>query len=546
MEKMVEEKKEYYIDGIEYEHPDYEKFAPRWKKARDLIEGEDTVKNSSNRETYIPRLSGHDNTPQGNADYASFVEYAELFNATGRTVDAYRGLLNRKLPLIRVPKKAEDLINSFTIKNESMHSFIEQQEVEVIITNRVGLMIDHPFVKEGSRITKEQAKNMNMSPYATLFTAESIINWEETRINNRIVTSLVVLRESEMVRRDSFEPEEEITYRVLELDTQGFYRQRIIKPETVVDPMDKKMKTTRNVIKETIYPEWDGKRMQFIPFYPITAQGITWELTKSVISDLVYVNIAHLRNTAIHEKALSWTASPTPVFSGLPEDTQKVRIGSSTAVTIAMGGTAKYLEYEGRGLEDIAKSLTKKEQQMAILGAKILATEVNGVESGEAAMIHRAGEQGILADIATTVGGATEKAIRVICDWRKVAYNDKNIVVDITKDYTPAVIDANTILAMGKEVSDGRLSYESYVGAMQRGEIIPPTRTAKDELDLINKTHKGTILSTKENVTYLDKKKSDDILGRGDDILEKETKKEAVVVKEPLQGEPPAEQETLE
>ena len=542
--KKIEGTDRHFIDGIEYEHPDYEKYAPRWKKARDIIEGEDTVKNSANRETYIPRLSGHDNTPQGNADYDSFVEYAELYNATGRTVDAYRGLLNRKLPFIKLPKSVSDLKNAFTIKNESMHTFIEQLEVEVCITNRAGLLIDHPFVKEGSRITKQQAKHMNMSPYASLYTAEAIINWEESRINNRIVTNLVVLKEVELVRNKSYTPEEVITYRVLELDKEGYYRQVVARPEVIEDPMTKKTKTHIEV-KETIYPERGGEKMRFIPFYPITAQGITWELNKSVIGDLVSVNIAHLRNTAIHEKALAWTSSPTPVFSGLPDDTQKVRIGSSTAVTIAMGGTAKYLEYEARGLEDIAKALDKKEQQMAILGAKILATEVNGVESGEAAMIHRAGEQGILADIATTIGGAMEEAIRVICDWRKVVYSDKDIVVEITKDYTPAVIDANTILAMGKEVSDGRLSYESYVGAMQRGEIIPPTRTAAEELKLINKTHKGTILSTKENVMYLDKKKSDDILGRGDDIIEKETKKETVV-EEPLQGQATAEQETLE
>lgn len=537
--KKTEGTEQYYIDGIEYEHPEYEKFAPRWKKARDIIEGEDTVKASANRETYIPRLSGHDRTTQGNADYESFVQYAELFNASGRTVDAYRGLLNRKLPLVRVPKKVEDLLNSFTIKNESMHTFIEQLEVEIIVTNRAGLLVDHPYVSEGLRITKREADNMNMSPYATLYSAESIINWEEKRVNNKIVTSLVVLRESELVRKDSYEPEEVITYRVLELDDGGNYRQLVIQPETEEDPMSKQMKT-RNVLKETIYPMRDGKRMKVIPFIPITAQGITWELSKSVIGDLVNVNIAHLRNTAIHEKALAWTASPTAVFSGLPDDEQTIRIGSSTAVVVSPGGTAKYLEYEGRGLSDISDALTKKEQQMAILGAKILATEVNGVESGEAAMIHRAGEQGILADIATTVGGAMERAIRIICDWRKVSYNDKDIIVDITKDYTPAVIDANTILAMGKEVSDGRLSYESYVGAMQRGEIIPPTRTPAEELALINKTHKGTILSTKEKVTFLDKKKSDDILGRGDDIIEKETKKEEVVEK-PLQGQEPTE-----
>ena len=503
----------YYIEGVEFQHPEYKKYAPRWKKARDVIDGEDTLKSIGNRETYIPRLSGHINTKQGNDDYASFVEYAEFYNATGRSVEAYRGLLNRKLPQIKVPNEAKDLINSFTIKGESMHTFIEQLEVETTITNRVGLLIDHPYIDPDKKLSKHDAKNMNLSPYGALYPAEAIINWEEKRINNRIMTNLVVLREEEYVRVATFLPEIKTTYRVLELDLNGFYRQVVIEPEAVSSGLDKQI-VTRNVVKSVVYPTWNGEMMNFIPFYPITAQGITWELTKSVIADLVNVNIAHFRNTAFHEKAIAWTASPTAVFSGLPDDTQSVAIGSTQAVIIAPGGTAKYLEYEGDGLSSIKEALDKKEQQMAILGAKILANEIKGVESGEAALIHRAGEQGILADIATTIGGAMEKAIRIICDWRVIRYKDNDIVVDINKDYTPAIIDANTVIALGQEVNAGRLSYESYIGAMQRGEIIPPTRTAKEEIRLINKTHKGALIGSKEKLTYLEKRQMDDVLNR--------------------------------
>ena len=64
-----------------------------------------------------------------------------------------------------------------------------------------------------------------------MYPAESIINWEETRINNKIVTSLVVLKEVDYVRINSVMPMEQITYRVLELDDNGFYRQIIVQPE---------------------------------------------------------------------------------------------------------------------------------------------------------------------------------------------------------------------------------------------------------------------------------------------------------------------------
>lgn len=502
-----------YVDGVDYLHPDYIQYATRWQKARDLLEGEDELKKTGKRETYLPRLPGHTNSTDGNADYEAFVQYAELYNATGRTVDAYRGLLNRKLPRIRLPRQAEDLREDFTIKGESIFTFIEQVEVEVIATNRVGIFVDYPYVSGDSRLSKFDAKRMNMTPYATMYTTENIINWEEKRINNRILTTLVVLRETEYIRTASFVPEEITIYRILELDDEGYYRQIIIQPELVDGGRGMPHRTTTyNIVKEVVYPLQNGAKMTYIPFYPVTAQGITWEINKSVIEDLMNVNLSHYRNTAIYEKALVWTASPTAVFSGIPTETESIPIGSSQAVIIQQGGTAKYLEYEGHGLDDLKQALDKKEQQMAILGAKILATEVNGVESGEAAMIHRAGEQGILSDIATTISSAIEKVLRIICDWRKINYTN-NIEVEINRDYTPAVIDANTIIALGREVQAGRLSYETYVSALQRGEIIPMNRTAKEELKLINKMYEPTLTSSKQQVSYIDKKYKDTIFG---------------------------------
>jgi hypothetical protein len=495
----------FYVEGVDYLHPDYEKYMYRWQKARDIIEGESEIKKPGKAESYLPRLPGQASTYEGNQEYTSFLQYAQLYNATGRTVDAYRGLLNRKLPHVKLPDSVKDLVNSFTIKGESMHTFIEQLEVEVITTNRVGVFVDHPYKDPDVFLSQYDVKRMNMHPYATLYTAESIINWEEKRINNRIVTTLVVLKEVDIVRLTSFTPEEIITYRVLELDEEGYYRQIIIQPQYETVGLQK-LKREMNVIKAIVYPMQNGKKMDFIPFYPITAQGITWELNKSVIEDLINVNISHYRTTAIYEKALIWTASPTAVFSGLPEDVDTISIGSSKAVIVAPGGMAKYLEYEGAGLSSLENALKMKEQLMVVLGAKILSNEGRGVESGEAALIHRAGEQGILADIATTVGGAIEKLIRIICDWRGVSYNDSDILVEINKDYTPLIIDANTIVALGKEVNDGRLSYESYVGAMQRGEIIPATRTASEELDLIKQSFEPVTLASKTTLRYLDKK----------------------------------------
>lgn len=515
-----------YIDGIDYLHPEYVRYHDRWQKIRDVIEGQEALKNPAVSEKYIPRLSGHTYTLQGQQSYESFVNYAELYNATGRTVDAYRGLLNRKLPSVTAPDALEYVLDDFTIKGESIYTFIEQLEVELITTNRVGIFVDYPYVDPESRLSKADMARMNMNPYATMYPAESIINWEETRINNKIVTSLVVLKEVDYVRINSVMPMEQITYRVLELDDNGFYRQIIVQPEymNTSESNYNRVQCSRYIVKDTVYPRQNGQYMRYIPFFPVTAQGVTWNMSKSVIEDLVNVNIAHYRDTAFHQKAIAWTASPTAVFSGLPDDVPSVSIGSEDAILIAIGGTAKYLEYEGKGLEDIANALQSKENQMAILGAKILANTAGKVESGEAALIHRAGEQGILADIATTVGVAIEKALGIIASWKGLKPAKGEIKIEINKDFTPGVMDANTILALGKELDEGRISYESYMYALQRGEILPPERTPDEEKRLISNRFKGTAISKETLVKYLDKKDINSILGRDDAVMDKKHK----------------------
>lgn len=490
-----------YVAGIDYIHPDYIKYQPLWNKARDILMGETELKKVGKRETYIPRLGGHTLDAEGERDYAAFVNYAMLYNATGRTVEAYRGLLNRKIPIVTVPKELEDLLENFTIKGESIYTFLEQIETEVITTNRVGVFIDYPYRDSERPLTKAEQKQKNFSPYATMYSAESIINWEETRVNNKVVTSMVVLLEKEWVRSVSMRPEEEITYRVLELDDEGYYRQVIIKPTLIETGANR---GTAFKITDVVYPKINGQLMKEIPFIPITAQGITWNMSKSVIEDLINVNLAHFRDTAFYEKAISWTASPTAVFTGLPDDTSSVSIGSSSAIIIPMGGSAKYLEYEGSGITSIKEALESKENLMAILGTKILATTAGKAESGEAALIHRAGEQGILADVATTISSAGTQVLKIIAKWRNNLTS--NLKVEVNQDYSPIVMDANTLIALGQELQAGNISHETYYWALQRGELAPATRSLKEEQGLIRKGRKMVVTNTDKVPKYVAKR----------------------------------------
>jgi len=83
-------------------HPDYDAHLPAWLRARDVLAGEDAVK--AGAEKYLPRLDS-----QSSDEFAAYLGRASFFNATGRTAEAYLGLVFRRPPFIKLPSGSSTL-----------------------------------------------------------------------------------------------------------------------------------------------------------------------------------------------------------------------------------------------------------------------------------------------------------------------------------------------------------------------------------------------------------------------------------------------------
>src|SRR5687767_13609599 len=82
------------VDSV---HPDYERFYPKWIRARDIIAGEDAVKEAGTR--YLPRLES-----QTDGEYAAYVTRAAFFNGTARTAEGFSGMIFRREPVVKLPQ----------------------------------------------------------------------------------------------------------------------------------------------------------------------------------------------------------------------------------------------------------------------------------------------------------------------------------------------------------------------------------------------------------------------------------------------------------
>jgi len=444
---------------IEYEHQE-----DIWKKCRDVVEGQEKIHLEG--PLYLPKLSG-----QTDKEYQGYVSRTLFYNATQRTVDAMSGLLFRKDPVISYPASLENIVNNIDLKGNHIDVFVEDIADEVLTVGRYGLLIEYPEFKEGV-ITQADAQRQNQRAFFVKYRAEDIINWQTTVVNNQKVLSRVVLREYETVQsdKDEFDLDIELIYRVLDLN-EGNYRQRVYKANDEQENL--------YVVVDEKYPLKGGSYINEIPFVPITAKGNEIEMQKSPIIDLLNVNISHYKTTADLEHGAHFTGLPTAVVTGhsLAEG-ETLKIGSSTAWVFSEAeADAKYLEFAGSGLDALEKRLDKKEQQMATLGARMLANEKAMAETAESHIIKRQGENSALASIAQAIADGVTQALKILSDWESIT---GDIEYKINKDFIPIKMQPQEIVALLQAWQSQAISFNDLVDNFQRGEIIDSERTAED------------------------------------------------------------------
>lgn len=445
--------------GVATTHADYDKFAPKWKRARDAVAGQDAIHAAG--QAYLPKLK--DETDE---DYKARLARSDFFNGTWRTIDGLGGMAFRKAPTVDVPTGIEGHLKDVNMAGADMDALAAETVEEVLSVGRIFVLADHPPSEIGEdgkvvAITKAVAETRGMRPTLQLYMAESLINWKFTRINNSWALSMAVLKESEAVPDGEFKEKLEDRYRVLDL-SGGFYRQRVF----MVD------KKGNDVLLSEIFPLMNGKPLGFIPGAIIGTGGRGDVIDEPPLIDLVDKNIAHYQINADYRHGLHFTGLPTLFLSGMRTDDKapKFYIGSGAAI-LADDPNARgmFIEFTGQGLGAMEEALNRIERQMALLGARMIADETKQAETLGATQIKRSGENSVLAKIVQQVSTSLEWCLTVFADW---AGQPGEIVYQINRDFTPAMLDAQTLTALFAGIQGGYLSEEEVFDLCQRGDLI--------------------------------------------------------------------------
>jgi hypothetical protein len=478
--------------SVKTQHPEYIAMYDRWARCRACADGQDAVHAAGS--AYLPVLKD-----QTTEEYNSYKMRATFYNATWRTIAGLQGMLFRKPSIVEVPDTITPLLKDVTMTGESLYLFAMEVVEECLTVGRIGVFVDYPVIS--SSMTAADAMAQNLRPMLKPYKAESIINWKTGLVKNAMALTMVVLAENKEVMVDEFLSETEVQYRVLDLAVAGGdttnslrYRVRLMRHDD---------KLNIDVVISEVWPIINGKQLDFIPFYFISADSIDSEVDEPPLIDLVDINLSHYRTNADYEHGCHFTGLPTPIISGYTPSTEgeSFYIGSTKAwVFPRTDATASFLEFTGTGLKALEANLNRKETQMAILGARMLEGQQNQGQSENTTTLNLGGEQSMLSAMSEAVSIGIERALQTFSLFANAAPTPA-IKYRLNKDFFPMPMTALTLTALVASWQNGAISYETLFNSLQRGEIIDMDQTIEDELAKMNQ-HKPVIpAGTKVNQT---------------------------------------------
>lgn len=452
-------------------HPEYISMQSRWQMCRDAAAGEYEVHNK--REMYLPKLE-----MEKDKSYETRLMMTPFFGATWRTIITLRGMMFRRDPVVAVPDSMMDDLNNIDYAGKSLISFAQKIAVEALTVGRVAVLTEYSMVPDG--VTEADAIRSGARSFLKSYTAESILDWSHQNTGGRKILAMVRLLEDKTSYTDNIEiKEDDQIHRVLEL-INGVYTQRIFRVGN---------KGESEQIGPDIIPRMNGATLDFIPFQPIGVDSLDMNVEIPPLIDLVTMNFHHYRQSSSYERGCFISGLPTLMIYGNNDDSKVIYVGGSMANSFPdPSARAEFVEVES-GFDALVGNLDKKEQYMAVLGARMLESRKDGVESGVAWERKQSGEESVLADIATTISNGLTQSLKWLAEWN--GHESGDVRFELNREFLPRSMTAQEVQAYMQAYLGNVISYDTLHHNFNKAGLYPPGSTKEDEKEMIDNAAPG-------------------------------------------------------
>lgn len=370
----------------------------------------------------------------------------------------------RKDPEQIFPKAMDYLKENADGSGVGLWQHAQDTLMEIDAVGRGGLLVDAPAV---TAATMAEQNAGQLSPVIAFYTAENIISWRLKRVGSINKVVMVVLRETyEYVdEADEFTTYIAQQYRVLDIDENGNYRQRLYR-------FDKTDSIVGEV--ENFYPQLRNVPKGEIPFTFVGASNNDATVDDPPLLPLAELNIGHYRNSADNEENLFVVSqamlivAPSEKFN--PEQWEAanpngVKFGARRGVNVGPGGDAKLIQAAATNALDNA--LTKKEQQAIQIGAQLITPSQQ--ITAESARLQRGADTSVMATIARNVSTAYEDCLKWVAQM--MGLPDKGIEFRLNMEFFLQPMTAQDRQQWAADVQAGNMPLEAYWAAMRKSGV---------------------------------------------------------------------------
>lgn len=447
---------------IENQHPEYITRLKEWDKCNDCYTGEGAIKARTN--VYLPKLERHDDSTEGKARYSDYLDRATFFGVISTVVIGRVGQIMRIPPRTSFAPAQQDWANTIMRDKSNLNELIKRVLTEIIITGRVGLLLDRP--EEGG------------NPYVVLYKAQDIVNWEVQ--NDQLIR--VVLKENTVVKSETTDGK---TIQV----TQPRYRELRINEFNQYEVAIHLARDGKYYESEVITPKNAGLTINVIPFQFINTDSISSATSKPPLLDLANLNIAHYRNSADYEQLLHRVGVAATFYaSGIDEDEANDPNNLATGPDVrwySRNPNAKYgiLEFSGASASAMESAMLEKMQMMATIGGQLVQRHRKQVETAETARLRSASENSTLDTIVSTVEIGMTQLLEISAEWLNVS---QEILFKLNRDYLNDRWSPEEMKAVNEAEMLGIISKQTAFQIRKKMEVYPEAWSFEQETELLS------------------------------------------------------------
>lgn len=465
-------------------HPEYALNMCKWDRIQAVIDND--------AQDYLRTIDPADTSRDNCLRNQQYKESAVLVNFTALTQQGLAGLVFRKPPKVKLPKQIDYIKETATVDDRSLITFSRDVIIEIITKGRAGILVDFP--RSDSDL---DTMDNDLTARMTLYKAEEIINWTQSRVNGKLQLTQVVLRECVQKNgADGFSWEIVTQYRVLrlvKLDGSWVYQQKLY---------------LQNSIEETFPRDFSGNLWNEIPFTFVGADDNTPNVGKSPLYDIAILNIAHYQNSADLEESGHVVGQPTAIMKTNYDlqqfqeaNPEGVRLGCRAVYNLGAEGDAKFLQVNPNQMVEMM--MRHKEVQAAFIGARLI-SPAGGRETAEAARMRFGSSNSQLAHLTYNTDEAIKKCLAWICKFQGVAF--VGVVFKLNDRFFDEGVDPQVLMQaimLVQEKIIPRRVVQDYI--REAGMVDDLTsndeldKEIEDEMDLLELLEPASLMQNKNN-----------------------------------------------